>query len=162
MKRICRPMNRGDWAWLLACLICAFLVAVLFAVPEIIWEREPHYGTEYSSLAVNGKIVSESTKSYQYVVPVYTRKIIIRTNGDTKDIFEAVNGLQRQDIDMRMESIPAQHFLSWSDFFGGFFGFFFLLMMGTAVIRIVEKGCRRLLGVSDENGIIRDPSTSSG
>jgi len=138
-------------------------VAVFFAVPEVLWERGPHYGTEYSSLAVNGKIVSESEKRYQYEVPVYTRKITISTSGETKDIFEAVNGLGRQDIDMRLEHIPAQHLLSWGDFFGGFLAISVLLAMATAVFRIVEKSCRRILGVSDyQNEIVGGPSTAPG
>src|SRR5258708_1990822 len=163
MKRLSRPMNRADWAWLMACLVCGFLVSVFLAVPEVVCERGPHYGTEYSSLAVNGKIVSESTKLYQYEAPDYTRKITINTSGETKDIFEAVNRLGRQDIDIRLEHIPVQHLLTWGDFFGAFLAISVLLAMATAVFRIVEKTCRRLLRVSEgQNEIIRDPSTAPG
>jgi hypothetical protein len=157
-----RPMNRADWAWLMACLICGFFVSFFLVGSEVLWERGPHYGTEYSSLAVNGKTVSESTRYYQYQIPVYTKKITIRTSGETKDIFQAVTALGRQDIEIRLEHTPV-HLTSWGDFFGAFLSAVLFLVMVTGIIRIVEKSCRRLLGMPEEkNVIVRDPSTSSG
>lgn len=160
MKRITKPMGREDYAWLLACVICGLAVSAFVLIPEFIYENQKHYGTKWTFTTKDNGTASQSVE--QFEVPVYTRKITIRTAGKPDDIIRVVCALKRNDIDINNEPISTPH-TTFSDSMQVIIGAFLFFIVGTGLFRIVEKICRRIFGVKVlTDKIVGDPSTSSG
>ena len=128
-----RPMNRADWAWLMAGAACGFFVAALAIVPEI-GADQPRIGTNWT-FVTSDDLKTTSTKKEQVIEPAYTHLIrsLDHPKLTGKDVLEIVS-----------ESI-------------------FACVMISLLFRIVVKICGRVLGATTgELEIVRDPSTAPG
>jgi hypothetical protein len=158
-----RPMNRADWAWLMACAVSGVILAVFTTVPEAIYENQPHYGTTVTCTFQDGKPGPMHTETFE--VPHYSRQIIIQTNNDKiRDIVMAIDALklERKDMDLTTSVTPVYH-LNFFDFMNVVFEATFSIVVVSYLFRIVVKICGRILGAkTDEVEIVRDPSTAPG
>jgi hypothetical protein len=153
-----RPMNRADWAWLMAGGICGLFCAALAILPEI-GADQPRYGTKWT-FVTSGDGKTTSTKEEQVIEPAYTHLITIETSGDVQKIVQAAHDIDPDSFILRSLDHPK---LTGSDCLEIVFEGIFACVMVSYLFRIVVKICQRILGVpplTDE--IARDPSTSSG
>jgi len=153
-----RPMNRADWAWLMAATACGFFVAALAIVPEI-GADQARIGTKWTFVTSDdGK--TTSTKEEQVIEPAYTHLITIETNGDAQKIVQAAHDIAPDSFILRSLDHPK---LTVKDALGIVSESIFACVMISLLFRIVLKICRRILGATPaESEIVRDPSTAPG
>lgn len=147
-----RPMNRVDWAWLMAAVIFGLFCAGLAIAPEL-FNGGPRQVSNFNF---------ETGKWEDSVKPAYTSRITIETSGDVKKMLQAVH-----DIDPDSFAVPSSDHprLTGADCASMILGGVFSMIMISFLFRITVKICERILGIfgvkplNDE--IMRDPSTSS-
>lgn len=143
--RMSKPMTRKDWAWLLACVVCGLTLVLCIVIPEAIYNNARPYGTRYTfTTSDDGKTTSSQVE--QFIVPVYNREVSFRTNDHLQEIINAVEKLNRKDIETHVAYIGPQP-LTASDVATSAFEAILLFAMATKLFSIVEKICGRLLGI---------------
>jgi hypothetical protein len=147
MKIITRPLDRRDVAWFLACVICGLALAVLATVPQAINDSQTHYGTTWTFTQEDGKAPVEKVQSF--LVPHYTREIVIRTNEqEFQNVASTVDALHLPPSDFQMQTrFTPPYRITVSDFIETVASAVLAIVFATGLFRILEKICQRILGV---------------
>jgi hypothetical protein len=139
MKRMSRPMVHADWAWVTTCVAFGLFFATLTLLSEI-GDARPLYGIKQTIAVANGQPVA--AKVEPVVVPTYSTRITIFTNGNTQQIIQAAH-----DADPNIEtSISSNHprMRVW-EYLLILFGSTMIFMLLSYTFRIMEKIFARLL-----------------
>jgi hypothetical protein len=139
MKRVSRPMSHADWAWLATCVAFGLFIATMAILSEL-GDARSFYGTKYTLTPVNGQLVR--MKVEPMLVPTYTTRITLLTNGKAQEIVQAAH-----DADPEIETtISANHpRMSPLDYYLILVGSIMGVMLLSYLFRIAENVFRRLL-----------------
>ncbi len=142
-----KPMNRADWAWMLAAVIVGLFVGG-FAILADVSDSRPHLIPKYN-------FTTEKWEEH-----AYTKRLIVETNGDAQKINQAVHDA---DPDSYVRGFAAHQAEVPGGYCFDLFAGIFCTVLISFMFRIVVKICGRILGTKvDVAEIVRDPSTASG